>query len=112
MEALRPQLENSTIRGNKTTKKHSRCSNATKALSPPVFDAFKKTSNGQPSDDMIFQLFEEYEEGPTRCYLVCNSRECTPSLVWYESEEELVEHVKKNHPLELQHRFNKWQTEG
>ena len=115
-EALCPQLESCQIRGNKTTKKHCRCNNATKikVLSPPVVDAFKKeTSNDQPTDDEVVMLFRSSADGESRRGYTC--RVCRFGECWHKAyftyRGSLVKHVKKEHPLELQHRFNKWQTE-
>ena len=111
-KALCLQLEKGQTRGIKTTKKHDRCSNATKSkILPPAVDAFKKTSNDQPSDDVVFKLFVGGESWKTGyCERFCNLGECRHKK-GYRSRKSLVEHVKNEHPLELQHRFNKWQTE-
>ena len=111
-KALCPQLENGPIRGIKTTKKQDRCSNATKIkIPPPAVDAFKKeTSNDQPSDDVVYYLFmhESWEYGYRR---ICNFGECRRKK-GYKSRGSLVESVKEEHPLELQHRFDKWQLKN
>ena len=109
-EALCPQLESCQIRGNKTTKKHSRCNNATKikVLAPPVVDAFKKeTSNNQPFDDMVVKLYSNTSPLGYTCN--GNTLSCKKE---YGTKGSLVKHVKEIHPLQFKHWFNKWQTEG